>query len=118
MPLDNKPWSTSYPTAQDTVVVEQGDLQNDSAPGQLDGHRALVEHVHALRNKLQAVCIKVGDDSNLPANCLLDKMTTHLAASNPHSLAKADIYNNGTNKVELYASGGQDRYDVVYRSNP
>lgn len=84
-------WVTNYPTSQDDVGVEQPDLFNDSAPGVLDGHRVLVEHVHALRNKLQAVCVKVGDDSNLPVDCILDKLTTHLAASNPHSVAKSDV---------------------------
>lgn len=70
MPLPNKTWTTSYPTSQDTVGVEQGNLTNDTSPGALDGHRTLVEHLHALRDKLQAVAEYVGDASNLPTGSL------------------------------------------------
>jgi hypothetical protein len=45
-------------------------LQNDSSPGAYDGHRVLVDHVHALRNKLQATALKVGDDVKIPVGSL------------------------------------------------
>jgi hypothetical protein len=45
-------------------------LTNDSSPGAYDGHRVLVDHVHALRDKLQAVAIKVGDDVKIPVGSL------------------------------------------------
>jgi len=71
MPLPNKTWTTSTPTAQDSVGVEQPDLVNDSSPGALDGHRFLVEHLHALRNKLQNAYIEIGDNpGNLPSGSL------------------------------------------------
>lgn len=74
MPLPNQPWSTSLPGAQDTVGVEQPDLTNDSAPGANDGHRVLVEHLHALRDKLQYVTETVGDTNSLPVGSLKDKV--------------------------------------------
>lgn len=73
-PLPNQPWTTSLPGAQDTVGVEQPDLTNDSSPGANDGHRVLVEHLHALRDKLQYVTETVGDTNSLPANSLKDKV--------------------------------------------
>lgn len=91
MPREDQVWITTYPGTQDDLEINQPDLYNDSSPGVLDGHRALVEHVHSLRDKLDAVCLKVGDNSDLPAECILDKLTTHLGATNPHSITKSDV---------------------------
>jgi len=74
MPLPDQPWSTSFPTSQDTPGVEQPDLTPDSTPGAEDGHRVLVQHFHALRDKLQDLADDHGDDSNLPAGCTRDKV--------------------------------------------
>lgn len=63
MPLPNLPWNTVTPTNQDTIETvgsNQPDLTNDSTPGANDGHRVLVEHVHALRNKLQNAYLEIG----------------------------------------------------------
>jgi hypothetical protein len=78
-PLPNEPWSTNYPANQDTgtdAADQQPTLSNDSTPGANDGHRALVEHVHALRNKLHAAALKVGDDSDLPSGSHGARLTT------------------------------------------
>jgi len=71
MALTDKPWTTSFPAEQDTVGLEQPNLANDSAPGAHDGDRVLVSHVQALRDKAQALALKVGDDSGLPEGSLL-----------------------------------------------
>lgn len=76
MALPNQPWTTSYPTSQDTVGVEQADLTADSAPGAADGHRVLVSHLHSIRDKLQAVATKLGDGSNAPVGSVGAKVAT------------------------------------------
>src|SRR5512135_3929741 len=86
----DKPWRTSYPAEQDTAGVEQPDLANDSVPGAHDGDRILVEHLHSLRDKAQALAEKVGDDNNLPADSLLGTIDVLLNASWPNNyLARA-----------------------------
>jgi hypothetical protein len=73
-----KDWSTDYPVAQDptppSVPGYQETLIGESAPGVGDGDDARVSQVHALRDKLDAVCKTVGDNSNLPVTSL--KATT------------------------------------------
>jgi hypothetical protein len=69
MPLPNSPWSTNYPTSQDNLGVKQPDQVEDSYPGAQDGNRLLISHLHTLRDKLDAVANKVGDNSDLPAGC-------------------------------------------------
>lgn len=66
------PYTTSYPTSQDTPGVEQPNLTPDSSPGAGDGDRVRDDHIESLRDKLQAVAVKLGDDGNLPAGSLLD----------------------------------------------
>ncbi len=85
MPLPNEPWSTSYPTSQDTPGTEQPDLTADSTPGAEDGHRILVSHFHALRDKLQDAATKLGDDSNLPAGSIAAKVATLESAPPSHA---------------------------------
>jgi len=68
------PWTTSYPTSQDTPGTEQPNLTDDTVPGTGDGDRSLAVHFHTLRDKLQSIATKVGDDSNLPAGCILSKI--------------------------------------------
>lgn len=75
-PLPNKPWTTSLPGSQDTDGVEQGDLTNDSAPGANDGHRVLVEHLHALRDKAKYNSETIGDANSLPAGSLKARVAT------------------------------------------
>lgn len=68
MPLPNQPWTTITPVAQDVPGVQQPNLTNDSAPGAADGHRFLVQHLHALRDKLQNAYNEIGTTpGNLPA---------------------------------------------------
>jgi hypothetical protein len=76
MALPDQAWTTSYPTAQDTVGVEQPNLIADSTPGAEDGHRILVSHFHSIRDKLQAVATKLGDGSNLPVGSVGAKVAT------------------------------------------
>lgn len=85
MPLPDNPWSTSYPTSQDTVGVEQSDLTPDTTPGAEDGHRILVSHFHALRDKLQAAAQKLGDGSNLPAGSVGAKVAALESAPPSHA---------------------------------
>lgn len=122
MALPNKPWSTNYPTSQDTVGVEQGDLTDDSSPGAEDGHRFLVAHVEALRDKLQAAAVRLGDNSNLPITSignLLDydevngdaqQVRIRERGADPTAVAnKAFIYakdDAGTTKVYMRWSDG------------
>lgn len=80
MAKPNQTWSTSYPASQDTDGVEQPNLTNDSYPGAEDGHRFIVEHVHALRDKLQAACLKVGDTSGNPTPTSLEYRVQQLEA--------------------------------------
>ena len=90
MPLPNQPWATSLPGGQDTVGVEQPDLTNDSAPGANDGHRVLVEHLHALRDKAQYLSTTVGDASSLPAGSLKARVTALESAPLTDINVKAD----------------------------
>lgn len=76
MALPDQPWSTSYPGSQDTPGSEQPNLIADTTPGAEDGHRILVSHFHALRDKLQSVATKLGDGSNLPSGSVGDKVAT------------------------------------------
>ena len=71
MALPNVPWDTSYPGKQDTPGSEQPDLRNESRPGAGDGHNILAEHLMTIRDKAQAIALKVGDDNNLPSGSLL-----------------------------------------------
>ena len=85
MPLPDQPWSTSFPTSQDTPGSEQPDLTPDSTPGAEDGHRILVSHFHAIRDKLQALAEDHGDDSNLPAGCTRAKVAALESAPPAHA---------------------------------
>ena len=67
-------WGTRYPAAQDVVGVDQPDLVNDSRLHVPDGSHILKEHLHALRDKLDAAARKVGDDSLRPSGCLAEKL--------------------------------------------
>lgn len=64
--MADKEWSTNYPTTQDSTppTTEQPTLVNGE-----DNTR--VSQIHTLRDKLDAVCKKVGDDSGLPAGSIL-----------------------------------------------
>lgn len=85
MPLPDLPWSTSYPTSQDTPGTEQPDLTADSIPGAEDGHRILVSHFHSIRDKLQSVATKLGDGSNLPAGSVGAKVSALESAPPSHA---------------------------------
>ena len=85
MALPDEPWSTSFPTSQDTPGTEQPDLTPDSSPGAEDGHRILVSHLHTLRDKLQAMAMAYGDDSNLPSGCTRAKVATLESAPPSHA---------------------------------
>jgi hypothetical protein len=68
MPIET-PWTTNYPTTQDTGVdgaTQQPTLVDDSIPGALDGDRFLVSQILTLRKKIHAACLKLGDDTRLP----------------------------------------------------
>ena len=69
MPLPNSNWITTYPASQDNLGANQPDQVQDSYAGAQDGNRMLITHIHVLRDKLDAVANKVGDNSNLPAGC-------------------------------------------------
>ncbi|NIT77391.1 MAG: hypothetical protein GWN58_23555 [Anaerolineae bacterium] len=105
MPLPNLPWSTQYPGNQDTGVNatdQMPTLQNDSSPGAYDGHRVLVDHVHALRNKLQATALKVGDDVKIPVGSLseiLDITSGHAAQLRLGERASAPTHQANTGHV-------------------
>lgn len=77
--MTTKEWTTHYPTAQDDVLTDQPTLINDTYPGAGDGDITRVSQIHALRDKLDSVCLKVGDDTNLPATSLLGRLyaTSH-----------------------------------------
>jgi hypothetical protein len=94
-PLPNQPWSTNLPGSQDVVGVEQPDLSNDSAPGANDGHRVLVEHLHALRDKLQYTAVEVGDSSEVPSGCLKARVT---ALELPHA---SDHEDSGGDEISV-----------------
>lgn len=109
MPLPNQTWTTSLPGSQDTVGVEQPDLSNDSAPGANDGHRVLVEHLHALRDKAQYCAETIGDTNDLPAGSLKDRVSTLESAPATDVNVKADATDNTpdvlTNKLDTPAVG-------------
>lgn len=112
MPLPNLPWSTQYPGNQDTGVNatdQMPTLQNDSSPGAYDGHRVLVDHVHALRNKLQATALKVGDDVKIPVGSLseiLDITSGHAAQLRLGERASAPTHQANTGHVYTREVGG------------
>lgn len=101
MPLPNQPWTTSLPASQDTVGTEQPDLTNDSTPGANDGHRVLVEHVQALRDKLQYTTEAVGDASSLPAGCLKARVTALEGTGSGNVKADATDASPGTLDAKL-----------------
>jgi hypothetical protein len=77
MPLPDRDWLTQFPGLQDTGtngIDQMPPLTDDSAPGVNDGHRARKSHPQALRNKLHAACLLVGDNVFLPANSHQDRL--------------------------------------------
>lgn len=56
-------WSTVFPTSSDTLVSVQPDLTNSTSQGACDGSPLRVSFLHTLRDKLQAVCNIVGDNT-------------------------------------------------------
>lgn len=82
MPLPNTPWITVTPALQDTPGVQQPNLTNDTFPGAADGHRFLVQHLHALRDKLQSAYQEIGTNpANLPATSLRARVAALEAVS-------------------------------------
>ena len=104
MPLPNSPWSTNFPASQDTgtnAVDQQPTLSNDSTPGANDGHRVLVEHLHALRNKLHDTALFVGDTSDLPGTSLRKRVTDLEAAGSTNVAADGTDAVPGTLTLKL-----------------
>lgn len=100
----NTPWTTNYPTSQDTGTNgedQQPDLQNDSSPGALDGDRLLVSHPNTLRNKLHALALVVGDDSDLPAGSLKARVTA-LEGSGGGGLDREQTFTASTSGSETF----------------
>lgn len=92
MALPLKPWSTSYPEAQDTPGVEQPNLTNESAPGAGDGDVILVEQLHAIRDKAQAIAETIGSDL-VESGSLLERVATLEGGTSSSPLTtKGDIY--------------------------
>lgn len=102
MPPIETPWTTSYPTSQDTPGTEQPDLIDDSIPGAYDGTRGRVSHQHSIRDKLQAVAVAVGDSSDLPAGCLKDRVTDLESAPPSHA---STHQNGGSDEVATATPG-------------
>lgn len=96
MPI--KEWTTTYPTTQDPTPVTgvQPSLVNESALGAGDGDNTRVSQIHSLRDKLDAVCKRVGDDSNLPVTSLLATRAEAVAMGilNGSALYKYDALDN------------------------
>jgi len=99
-PLPDSDWTTNYPTSQDTgvnAVDQQPDLTDDTTPSAEDGHRTRTSHPEALRDKLHAMALKVGDDSSLPAGCLEARAPTadqKAALAGTGTPAAGDVYVN------------------------
>ena len=92
MALPLKPWSTSYPEAQDTPEVEQPNLTNESAPEAGDGDVVLVEHLHAIRDKAQALAETIGSDL-VESGSLLERVATLEGGTSSSPLTtKGDLY--------------------------
>ena len=66
------PWTTSLPSTQDTPGVEQPNLLNDSSPGAHDGNTVEVSHLHALRDKAEALAESLGTPDFLPLGSTKD----------------------------------------------
>lgn len=80
-------WTTNYPSSQDTGAggVDQcPDLVNTQ-----DDTR--VSQIHTMRNKVQSLALKVGDNSNLPAGCLGQRVTAIENLSPPRFLLGKDL---------------------------
>jgi hypothetical protein len=66
-----KEWTSNYPTSQDT-----GTDGEDQQPTLVDGDDdTRVSQAHALRKKVHAAALAIGDDSDLPAGCLKARVT-------------------------------------------
>jgi len=121
MPLPNLPWSTQYPGNQDTgvnAVDQMPTLQNDSSPGAYDGHRVLVDHVHALRNKLQSVALKVGDDVKVPVGSLVEIVDISSGdASQFRMVKRASAPTHQANKGFIYTREVGGRVELFYKDS-
>ena len=102
--MANKPWSTSYPVSQDTPGTEQPNLNNDSTPGANDGDVALDSHQEAIRDKVQALALKVGDDNNLPSGSQAAAIAALETGGGGVTLIKETDFTALTNK-DLKATG-------------
>ena len=115
MPLPDKPWETSYPTAQDTVGEEQPDLINDSYPGRRDGDRVLREHLHAIRDKLQAVALKLGDSGGLPTESVSSdlEVTKLLGGAGQGEGYSETVYDVDMNPTEIRWWNNSDKQTLL-----
>lgn len=105
-------WSTNYPTTQDTgtnATDQQEDLSND--PGATattvpatEGSNTRVSHVHTLRNKVQELALKVGDDSDLPAGSNRARLTALEAAPPSHAASHQD---GGADEISVTGLSGE-----------
>jgi hypothetical protein len=121
MALPNLPWTTQYPGLQDTGTngtTQMPTLTPDSSPGADDGHRVLVEHVHALRNKLHSVCLKVGDDVRLPVGSLAEILAvTSGDATQLRLIERASAPAAVANKGFVYTKDVSGTTELFYRDS-
>lgn len=121
MALPNLPWVTQYPGLQDTgtnATDQMPTLTPDSSPGAEDGHRVLVEHVHALRNKLQAIALKVGDNVRLPVGSLAEILSVSgTDATQIRLVERASAPPAVANKGFVYTKDVSGATELFYRDS-
>ena len=89
-----KPWSTNYPSSQDT-----GTDAEDQQPTLVNGaDDTRVSQIHALREKVHYIALKVGDNSNLPAGCHGAKIAALESAPPAH---KTTHESGGSDAIKL-----------------
>jgi hypothetical protein len=98
-------WTSSYPNSQDDLGADQPDLVNGTAPSTWTGDLSRVSQIHTLRDKLDAVARKVGDENSLPVNSLSDRVDDLEAATGSYSASplttKGDVYVYSTGSERL-----------------
>lgn len=110
------PWTTVFPGAQDDLPVQQPTLLDDVVPGDNTGDRVLVSHMLTMRDKVQALALMVGDDSDLPGGSIRDRLATLEAGAGggaPVGATYITLSTNGTLTNERVLAADVASFDLT-----
>ena len=104
-----KEWDTNYPAGQDT-----GTAGSDQQPDLVNGEdKTRVSQIHAVRKKAHALALAVGDDSNLPAGSLKERVAALEAGADRWPIYRSDTQYSTSSATYVEVASARRFFDSV-----